>query len=111
MPCSAPWPRLARKGSRPPAAAPSGGKGKQQGGDGIIRSYRFLSTGQVSLLTERREMSPYGLQGGTAGRPGENLLVRHGKSRKLAGKINLVALPGDRLIIKTPGGGGWGSPG
>ncbi|MFZ5770591.1 MAG: hydantoinase B/oxoprolinase family protein [Thermodesulfobacteriota bacterium] len=89
----------------------SGGKGKQQGGDGIIRSYRFLSTGQVSLLTERREMSPYGLQGGTAGRPGENLLVRHGKSRKLAGKINLVALPGDRLIIKTPGGGGWGSPG
>lgn len=49
----------------------SGGKGKQQGGDVIIRSYRLLSTGQVSLLTERREIPPYGLQGGSSGRKGE----------------------------------------
>ncbi|MEW6291393.1 MAG: hydantoinase B/oxoprolinase family protein [Thermodesulfobacteriota bacterium] len=89
----------------------SGGKGQQQGGDGIIRSYRFLSAGQVSLLTERREMPPYGLQGGSSGRKGENLLIRRGKSGKIAGKTNLAAMPGDRLIIKTPGGGGWGRPG
>ena len=88
----------------------SGGEGKQRGGDGIIRAYRFLSTGQVSLLTERRVMPPYGLQGGSAGRKGQNLLIRQGKIRKIAGKINLAAQPGDRLIIKTPGGGGWGRP-
>ncbi|MCG2747973.1 MAG: hydantoinase B/oxoprolinase family protein [Desulfobulbaceae bacterium] len=88
----------------------SGGKGKEQGGDGIIRSYRFLSTGQVSLLTERREISPYGLQGGSSGRKGENLLIRQGKIKKIAGKTNLAVIPGDRLIIKTPGGGGWGRP-
>jgi len=88
----------------------SGGKGKEQGGDGIIRSYRFLSTGQVSLLTERRKIPPYGLQGGSSGRKGENLLIRQGKIKKIAGKTNLTAKPGDRLIIKTPGGGGWGRP-
>jgi N-methylhydantoinase B len=86
----------------------SGGKGKQLGGDGIIRSYRFLLTGQVSLLTERREIPSYGLQGGSSGRKGENLLIRQGKIKKIAGKTNLAAKPGDRLIIKTPGGGGWG---
>jgi len=88
----------------------SGGEGKEQGGDGIIRSYRFLSTGQVSLLTERRALPPYGLQGGSSGRKGENLLIRRGKTQKIAGKTNLAAKPGDRLVIKTPGGGGWGRP-
>ncbi|MBU0964896.1 MAG: hydantoinase B/oxoprolinase family protein [Proteobacteria bacterium] len=89
----------------------SGGEGKEQGGDGIIRTYRFLSTGQVSLLTERREIPPYGLQGGSPGRKGENLLIHQNRIKKIAGKTNLAAQAGDRLIIKTPGGGGWGSPG
>lgn len=47
----------------------------------------------------------------SSGRKGENLLIRRGKSGKIAGKTNLAAMPGDRLIIKTPGGGGWGRPG
>ena len=88
----------------------SGGKGKTAGRDGIIRSYRFLSAGQVSLLTERREIPPYGLQGGSSCRKGENLLIRQRKIKKIAGKTNLAAKPGDRLIIKTPGGGGWARP-
>jgi N-methylhydantoinase B len=86
----------------------SGGEGRQRGGDGIIRAYRFLAPGRVSLLTERRVVPPYGLQGGAAGRKGENILIREGKARKLAGKINLDVREGDRLVIRTPGGGGWG---
>ena len=86
----------------------SGGEGKQRGGDGIIRSYRFLAPGTVSLLTERREIGPYGLNGGSAGRKGENILVRDGKAKKLTGKINLAVKEGDLLVIRTPGGGGWG---
>ncbi len=86
----------------------SGGQGFFRGGNGIIRSYRFLSNAQVSLLTERRVISPYGLQNGQAGRKGENILKRHGKKIRLTGKNNFTVQAGDKLIIKTPGGGGWG---
>ncbi|MDH3394293.1 MAG: hydantoinase B/oxoprolinase family protein, partial [Desulfobulbaceae bacterium] len=86
----------------------SGGNGKQRGGNGIIRSYRFLAEAQVSLLTDRRHLSPYGLAGGTAGLKGTNSLVRGDKRKRLPGKINLHTEAGDVLIIKTPGGGGWG---
>ncbi len=87
----------------------SGGQGKFQGGEGIIRTYRFLEEGKISLLMERRTLPPYGLAGGLNGKKGECLLVRGNKKKKLAGKINLTAKKGDRLVIKTPGGGGWGS--
>lgn len=86
----------------------SGGRGKTRGGDGIIRAYRFLEPGQVSLLTERRCRRPYGLKGGGPGKPGENLLVREGKPKRLPGKVNFRAAEDDVLVIKTPGGGGWG---
>ena len=86
----------------------SGGNGKRRGGDGIVRSYRFLAEAEVSLLTERRRLHPYGLSGGEAGQRGKNELVRGKKRKKLPGKINLLAQAGDILIIRTPGGGGWG---
>jgi len=86
----------------------SGGGGRHPGGDGIIRSYRFLEKAQVSLLTERRKLAPYGLAGGNPGRCGENTLVKNKKREKMAGKVNFEAEVNDLLIIKTPGGGGWG---
>ena len=86
----------------------SGGKGKQRGGDGIVRSYRFLADAEVSLLTERRQLTPYGLAGGKAGGMGKNELVRGKKRKRLPGKVNLRTKAGDLLIITTPGGGGWG---
>ncbi len=86
----------------------SGGEGRRRGGDGVERIYRFLEPVEVSLLTERRSLAPYGMAGGKEGAKGENLLERHGKRYNLGGKIHFKAIPGDRLIIKTPGGGGWG---
>ncbi|MDH4320866.1 MAG: hydantoinase B/oxoprolinase family protein [Desulfobulbaceae bacterium] len=86
----------------------SGGNGKHRGGDGIVRSYRFLAGAQVSLLTERRRLAPYGLKGGNPGAKGKNELIRGKKRKRLPGKINLHTEAGDILIIKTPGGGGWG---
>ena len=88
----------------------SGGDGLHQGGDGIIRSYRFLDKAHVSILTERRKVAPYGLAGGKAGRRGKNVLVRGKKKLNLAGKGSFEAEPEDLLQIKTPGGGGWGGP-
>jgi N-methylhydantoinase B len=86
----------------------SGGQGKHRGGDGIRRDIQALSGAQASLLTERRRFSPYGLSGGQAGSPGENMLVRDGKETQLPGKTSIELQPGDVLSIRTPGGGGYG---
>lgn len=82
----------------------SGGAGKHRGGDGIIREYEFLQAAQLSLLGERRLLSPWGLQGGSAGLPGKNSL----NGKELPGKCTISVAAGDRLEIQTPGGGGWG---
>jgi len=86
----------------------SGGKGRHRGGEGLERIYRFTEAVEVSLLTERRSFAPYGLDGGEDGKRGENLLVRKNEVFNLGGKVSFKAEPGDRLIIRTPGGGGWG---
>ena len=82
----------------------SGGAGSRPGGDGLVREFEFTGPAQVSLLTERRSHSPWGLDGGEPGKPGCNLY----RGRKLPGKVHLHLDPGDRLTIETPGGGGWG---
>ena len=82
----------------------SGGAGLQRGGDGLVREYEFLEPVELSLQTERRVHSPWGLNCGEAGMTGENLLG----SKKLPGKTELAVKAGDKLVIQTPGGGGWG---
>ncbi len=86
----------------------SGGRGRRRGGDGIVREYEFLSPARVSILSERRRFSPYGLEGGQGGKPGRNLLVKKGKVKVLPSKINFKVGKGDRLVVETPGGGGFG---
>jgi N-methylhydantoinase B/oxoprolinase/acetone carboxylase alpha subunit len=89
----------------------SGGKGRFKGGDGMIRCFRFLSDGQVSILSERRSRSPYGLSGGYPGSRGKNILFRDGRRKKLNSKVNILIKNGDILRIETPGGGGYGKKG
>ncbi len=89
----------------------SGGRGQWCGGDGVIREIEFLAPVEVSLLTQRRERPPFGLAGGMPGAPGENWLHRKGKRRPqpLGPLAQLQVQPGDRIVILTPGGGGYGS--
>lgn len=82
----------------------SGGGGEFHGGDGVVREYRFLADAEVSLLTERRRLSPWGLNGGQPGSCGSNQL----DGQKIPGKLNFNAEAGQTLTIKTPGGGGYG---
>jgi N-methylhydantoinase B len=86
----------------------SGGLGEYRGGDGIIREIEILVESQVTLLTERRSLVPYGLSGGQPGSLGENILSRCGEKRLLPGKGTFSLRENDRLVIKTPGGGGFG---
>jgi N-methylhydantoinase B len=85
----------------------SGGAGRHRGGDGIRRTYEFLSPAMVTLNSERRHSTPYGLHGGEPGQVGRNRLVRDGVETDLGGKATVQVRPGDRLIVETPGGGGW----
>jgi len=84
----------------------SGGDGKNKGGNGIIREFEFLKSTQITLLTERRLSAPWGSAGGKNAKPGVNSI--NGKS--MLGKISKQVVQGDRLIVETPGGGGWGKP-
>jgi N-methylhydantoinase B len=87
----------------------SGGAGSARGGDGLVREISFEVPTEVTLLMERRRIAPWGLRGGEPGTPGQNLLVRDGAAQPLPGKVRFSALPGDRLSIRSPGGGGWGA--
>lgn len=83
----------------------SGGRGKHDGGDGVVRRYKLLEPCTVTLLTERRSRAPKGAQGGQDGARGENLL----NGEPLPAKCRRQLQPGDLLEIRTPGGGGWGA--
>lgn len=89
----------------------SGGNGMARGGDGLIREIMFKVPTEMTLLTERRRFAPYGLQDGEPGKPGENRLIHQEQEEMLPGKAHFRAVPGDRLVIASPGGGGWGKPG
>ncbi len=87
----------------------SGGRGEYRGGDGIMREFRFLAPAEVTILSDRRVRGPYGLQGGEAGTPGRNTLLRQGrKPEALPAKTRFEIAANDVLRIETPGGGGWG---
>ncbi len=89
----------------------TGGRGRFRGGDGLERHFQFLEAAKVSLLAERRRRGPYGLAGGEPGMPGEDHLVRKGGERiRLPSKVELEVEEGEVLELRTPGGGGFGSP-
>lgn len=111
----------------------SGGRGQHNGGDGVIRDIEFRMPLQVSILSERRVYRPYGLEGGEDAQSGLNIWVRkvevpdpqkadrelrgelmeeqkvfEERRINLGGKNSAAMQAGERIIINTPGGGGWG---
>ena len=88
----------------------SGGSGKNRGGDGIVREITFLEPRKVSIVSERRKIPPYGMSGGEPASCGRNSLVTEsGEEIDLGGKSERIVSSGERIIIRTPGGGGFGS--
>ena len=87
----------------------SGGKGKFQGGDGLIREIELLADAQVTLLSDRRIFQPYGLAGGGPGAPGDAIHISGNRTDQVRAKSSLQAKRGDVIRIETPGAGGWGS--
>lgn len=90
----------------------SGGEGAWNGGDGIIREITFLEMMRANILANRRRVAPRGIAGGGSAKPGRNWVERSDGTVEL---LNATAfadmLPGDRFVIETPGGGGYGRRG
>jgi 5-oxoprolinase (ATP-hydrolysing) len=95
----------------------TGGEGQYRGGDGCAREIEFLAPVQCSILSERRVHRPYGLEGGEPGELGLNLWLTKDKYTGLSRRVNMGgkgSIPmaaGDRVVINTPGGGGYGTKG
>lgn len=89
----------------------SAGAGTHRGGLGARRVYRILDDGVTfNSYSDRFRIRPWGLFGGEAGAPTQFLVDRDGQELRLASKGNVALQRGDRLIIETAGGGGYGRP-
>jgi len=90
----------------------SGGPGKWRGGVGLERNWMLLApSATLSVLAERTKISPWGLYGGKNGAKGEYCIIRpNGKRIKLKPKCTVEIEKGDVFFVRTPGGGGYGSP-
>jgi 5-oxoprolinase (ATP-hydrolysing) len=87
----------------------SGGAGRWRGGDGVVRELLFLRPLELSIISSRRTTKPYGTAGGLPGKGGRNRLLRaDGREEELPPVAMAAVGSGDRLIIETPGGGGYG---
>ena len=86
----------------------SGGGGKWKGGDGVVRKFRFLEDLKITLLSQHRKISPYGLKGGSEGQKGSQYIIKNEKKYALSGVFSHNVNKGDIFVIETPGGGGFG---
>lgn len=89
----------------------SGGLGEWRGGMGIERAFTAKARVEIRVLGDRARISPRGFGGGLPGEPSEYFVVRaNGQRIQLKSKDATVLDLGDRLVIHTAGGGGYGDP-
>ena len=88
----------------------SGGAGAHRGGDGVVREVTFLEPMRANILANRRCVPPSGIKGGADGQAGRNWVERtDGSVEMLSATASADIQPGDRFVVETPGGGGYGS--
>ena len=99
----------------------SGGAGAYRGGNGVVRKIEFREAMSAAVLSNHREIPPFGLNGGHPGKVGRNAVLRAATGSNEAivdqsdveeygGVVATDMATGDVLIIETPGGGGSGTP-
>ena len=89
----------------------TGGAGKFRGGMGFRRDYRFVEAEAVlQVRSDRRAFRPFGLYGGSPGKPSVNIINPQTEHRVVPAKITMTIKRGDVYRHELPGGGGWGDP-
>jgi 5-oxoprolinase (ATP-hydrolysing) len=90
----------------------SGGKGAHRGGHGVVRAITFLEPMRANILANRRRVPPRGIHGGSDAQPGRNWVERtNGSVEMLSATAHADVQSGDRFVIETPGGAGFGRRG
>jgi N-methylhydantoinase B len=92
----------------------SAGDGKFRGGHGVEIDFQLREgTAYLTLVADRGRTGPYGLEGGQPGQPADHKFIAQGKefvSEHLTKIDRLYIKAGDGVKLRTPGGGGFGSP-
>ena len=90
----------------------SGGAGRFRGGCGFEKAYECLTERMIiSHRGERHYTQPWGLAGGGPGASSRSVVARaDGSEERVPSKMNIELQRGDRLLLWTSGGGGFGDP-
>ena len=88
----------------------SGGAGQQRGGIGVVKVYRVLAPCRINLKIDRTKCLPWGLKGGKPGKPSGVCIMRKNGDKEFVLKGDHPVFEGDRILIETAGGGGYGNP-
>jgi N-methylhydantoinase B len=87
------------------------GHGRHRGGLGMRRTYEMLVDDvDFSLYGDRFEVAPEGLDGGTGGTLCRAEVYRGGRRLEVDLKQGARLRKGDRVVISTSGGAGFGDP-
>lgn len=89
----------------------SAGEGEHRGGYGVRRVYRAARDNvQITGYSDRHIEGPAGIFGGSAGHTGAHFIERaNGEVEELPLMYETILNEGDRLVVETGGGGGFGS--
>lgn len=88
----------------------SGGAGRFRGGPGLEKAYRMKVSGRLTTSIERTACPPWGLDGGQPGATGRVEVLRADGSQQTLLKGETALAAGDRVLLFTAGGGGFGDP-
>jgi N-methylhydantoinase B len=87
------------------------GAGRRRGGFGLVREYEIECDDAVLYASFGRTATrPWGVDGGGEGSLNGIEVVRGGSRRRLTRTPRFPLQRGDRVLIQTGGGGGWGDP-
>ncbi len=98
--------------ARTELAIDSAGVGRLRGGQAILREYVFTGACDLVAYTEQSRPShaAWGSEGGSSGQPALVVLERTDGTSEVITKCRVRVGPGDRLVVRTGGGGGFGPP-
>ena len=89
----------------------SGGAGEHRGGVGLTRVLKTQGDVQLTLSSDRGEVPPWGLEGGSNAETSKcEVIEPDGSVTRLPSKVTTTVPSGRVIVTETPGGGGWGAP-
>ncbi|QCK86519.1 methylhydantoinase [Phreatobacter aquaticus] len=92
----------------------SGGAGEKRGGFGVHYDMELLrGEARASFVMDHGRFGPPGVLGGQDGAPNQVMIHRNGTTtipEHLSKDQGILIRKGDRVEVKTPGGGGYGDP-